>query len=222
MTHCDSAAQRAGKNVAVSALRWSKLFENVSTGKAVILLLVGAAIAAAAWQLGRKTEREALRDGSPAAAPAETPDAPAAPPPVEPDEPASSEVEAVYEVPVQSAAEPPAPPPDPSPPPEWPRPEERRPETAERCVQLTAYPSNVSAFGSSGEVVQLVVRAQNGCGTNFDSAYFRASAIAPDGREVAAASGRFPGGVRAGGSAETLIALRTKPALGLTYRAEIQ
>ena len=193
----------------------------MSTGKAVILLLVGAAIAAAAWQLGRKTEREALRDGSPAAAPAETPDAPAAPPPVEADEPASSEVEAVYEVPV-GAEEPVPAPPDPSPAPVWPPPEERRADTAERCIQLTAHPSNVSAFGSSGEVVQLVVRAQNGCGTNFDSAYFRAFAIAPDGREVAAASGRFPGGVRAGASAETLIALRTKPAMGLTYRAEIE
>lgn len=199
---------------------------DVSTGKAAVLLLVGAAIAAAAWQVGRKTEREALRESAAAARPTE---AASAPPAAEVPaasarvlEPAGAPAEATYEVPIGSAEEPAAAPVEPTAAPAWPPPEERRPDTAARCIQLTAAPSNVSAFGSSGEVVQLVVRAQNGCGTNFDSAWFRAVAVAPDGRELASASGRFPGGVRAGSSAETLIALRTPPAMGLTYRAEIQ
>lgn len=192
----------------------------------MVLLLVGAAIAAVAWQVGRQTEREAMRESAAAARPAEgesTPPAaavPAASAPVA--EPAPAEAEAIYEVPVAGVEEPAAVPAAPTAAPDWPPPAERRVDTPARCIQLTAQPSNVSAFGSSGEVVQLVVRAQNGCGTNFDSAWFRAVAIAPDGRELASASGRFPGGVRAGSSAETLIALRTKPALGLTYRAEVQ
>lgn len=191
----------------------------------MVLLLVGAAIAAVAWQVGRQTEREAMRESAAAARPAEVSSAPpastvpAASAPVA--EPAPAEEQAVYEVPVGDMEEP-APPVEPTAAPDWPPPAERRVDTPSRCIQLTAQPSNVSAFGSSGEVVQLVVRAQNGCGTNFDGAWFRAVAIAPDGRELASASGRFPGGVRAGSSAETLIALRTKPALGLTYRAEIQ
>jgi hypothetical protein len=200
----------------------------VSTGKAVILLLVGAAIAAGAWHLGRTTEREAMQGSDVAARPAEAAAAPAeaaildAQPNPEAVRHAPPEAETVYEVPVAAAEEPASAQLDPSPALDWPPPQERPADTPARCVQLTASPSNVSAFGSSGEVVQLVVRAQNGCGTNFDSAYFRAYALAPDGRELASAAGRFPGGVLAGGSAETLIALRTKPALGLTYRAEIQ
>jgi len=66
------------------------------------------------------------------------------------------------------------------------------------------------------------VRAQNGCGTNFGYASFRAVAIGPDGQEVASSHGSFAGGIRAGGSAETLIAVRTKPGTNMTYRAEVQ
>ncbi len=87
---------------------------------------------------------------------------------------------------------------------------------------LQANPSTVSAYGTSGEIVQLVVRGQNGCSTNFGSVSFRAIAIGLDGREIASAVGRFPEGIRAGGSAETLIAIATKPVLGATYRAQAE
>lgn len=192
----------------------------MSTGKAVVLLLVGGAIALVAWQLGRKAERQALREAPAPAPAAAVPDGIAADP--APPPPRAAEAEAIYEVPVAAAEERPTAPPDPPPPSAWPPAEDRPADTPARCLMLQAHPSNVSAFGSSGEVVQLVVRAQNGCGTNFGSASFRAVAIGPDGREVASASGRFPGGVPAGGSTETLIALRTRPALSLTYRAEVQ
>jgi hypothetical protein len=197
----------------------------VSTGIAVVLLLVGGAIAIVAWQLGRTTERQALREGaaSPLAptAAAVSDEVPAAPAEA-PQPPPPAESEALYEIPVASTEERAPAPPEPPPAAAWPPAEDRPADTPSRCLMLQAHPSNVSAFGSSGEVVQLVVRAQNGCGTNFGSASFRAVAIGPDGSEVASAVGRFPEGVRAGGSAETLIALRTKPALSLTYRAEVQ
>ena len=193
----------------------------MSTGKAVVLLLVGAAIAIVAWQLGRTTGREArLEPAAPAPAPTAALASELPPVAAEP-QPPPAEAEAIYEVPVAASERPPEPP-DPRPAAPWPPAEERPADTPARCLMLQAHPSNVSAFGPSGEVVQLVVRAQNGCGTNFGSASFRAVAIGPDGSEVASATGRFPGGVRAGGSAETLIALRTKPALNLTYRAEAQ
>jgi len=191
----------------------------VSTGKAVVLLLVGGAIALVAWQLGRKAERQTLREAPAAAPAAAVPDGIAADPALPPP---AAEAEAIYEVPVAVPEERPTARPEPPPAAAWQAAEDRPADTPARCLMLQAHPSNVSAFGSSGEVVQLVVRAQNGCGTNFGSASFRAVAIGPDGREVASASGRFPGGVPAGGSTETLIALRTRPALGLTYRAEVQ
>lgn len=192
----------------------------MSTGKAVVLLLVGGAIAIVAWQLGRTTERQALREA--ASPPAPTASVVDAASPIASEPPAPAEAEAIYEVPVPVSGEIPPAVPEPPPAAPWPPAEDRPADTPARCLMLQAHPSNVSAFGPSGEVVQLVVRAQNGCGTNFGSASFRAVAIGPDGAEVASAVGRFPGGVRAGGSAETLIALRTKPAMSLTYRAEIQ
>jgi hypothetical protein len=189
----------------------------VSTGKAVALLIVFGAIAAVAWQLGRATERQALRESTavpPATAPAVPVDLPTAAP-----EPAA-EAEATYELPILDAAGRPTVVADPPPAPVWVPPENRPSDTPARCLMLQAYPSNVAAYGLSGEVVQLVVRAQNGCGTNFGYASFRAIAIGPDGGEVASAVGSFTGGIRAGGSAETLIAVRTKPGTNMTYRAE--
>jgi hypothetical protein len=99
--------------------------------------------------------------------------------------------------------------------------EERPADTPERCLMLQVSPSSSSAYGLRGEVVQLVVRAQNGCGANFGSASFRVTAIGADGSPVGSASGRFSETIRPGGSAETLIAIPTKPSLGLTYRAEV-
>jgi hypothetical protein len=69
-------------------------------------------------------------------------------------------------------------------------------------------------------VVQLVVRAQNGCGTDFGGASFRVTAIGSNGREVASAFGRFSDAIPPGGSAETLVVIPTKPSMALSYRAE--
>lgn len=183
-------------------------------------------IAVVAWQAGRATERRAARAGEsippPATAPVtEAPLLRAAPAATEPP-PAAAESEATFELPVLDVDERPTAAPDPPPAAAWVPPEDRPADTPARCLMLQAYPSNVAAFGSSGEVVQLVVRAQNGCGTNFGYASFRAVAIGPDGREVASAVGGFAGGIRAGGSAETLIAVRTKPGTNMAYRAEVR
>lgn len=198
----------------------------MSTGKAVVLLLVFAAIAAVAWQAGRATERQALRDSTAAprlaASPAVSIAVPTAvPEPAEP-VPAEEEAEAAYELPARDAYGRPINSVDPPATAAWVPPESRPADTAARCLMLQAYPSNVSAYGSFGEVVQLVVRAQNGCSTNFGYASFRAIVIGPDGQEVASAVGSFSGGIRAGGSAETLIAVRAKPGTSMTYRAEVQ
>lgn len=201
------------------------IIEDVSTGKAVALLLVFGAIAAVAWQAGRATERKAQSESGAPPRPATSPAVPVVPPPAghEPvGAPPAAEAGAIYEVPVLDVEERPAAAPDPPPAASWVPAEDRPADTPARCLMLQAYPSNVAAFGLSGEVVQLVVRAQNGCGTDFGYASFRAVAIGPDGREVASAVGGFAGGIRAGGSAETLIAVRTKPGTSMTYRAEVR
>ncbi|MEO8349651.1 MAG: hypothetical protein ABI610_12120 [Acidobacteriota bacterium] len=198
----------------------------MSTGKAVALLLVFGAIAAVAWQVGRVTERKALRDGAAASPTAVSPafplDVPTAVPGPAELPPEAEEAEATYELPARDANGRPINSVDPPATAVWVPPESRPADTAARCLMLQAYPSNVSAYGSFGEVVQLVVRAQNGCSTNFGYASFRAIAIGPDGREVASAVGSFSGGIHAGGSAETLIAVRAKPGTSMTYRAEVQ
>jgi len=200
------------------------IIEDVSTGKAVVLLLLFAGIAVVAWQAGRATERKAARGGERAPPSVTAPvteeqllrAAPSAPAPL----PAAAESEATFEVPILEVDERPTAAPAPPTVAPYAPPEDRPPDTTARCLMLQAYPSTVAAYGRSGEVVQLVVRAQNGCGTNFDYASFRAIAIGPNGLELASAMGRFPEGIRAGGSAETLIAIPTKPVIGATYRAE--
>ena len=136
--------------------------------------------------------------------------------------PEAGESEATFEVPILEVDERPTAAPDPPTAAHGVLPEDRPPDTTARCLMLQAYPSTVAAYGRSGEVVQLVVRAQNGCGTNLRYASFRAIAIGPNGLELASAVGRFPDGIGAGGSAETLIAIPTKPVMGVTYRAEPQ
>jgi hypothetical protein len=188
------------------------IIEVVSTGKAVVLLILFAGIAAVAWQAGRNAERQAARGEestfSPATAPiTEEPVAPAPLPAVE--------SEATFEVPIaETDARPTLVP--------FAAPEERPSDTTERCVMLQANPSTAAAYGRYGEVVQLVVRGQNGCATSFGYVSFRAIAIGPNGLELASAVGRFPDGIRGGGSAETLIAVATKPGVGVTYRVEPQ
>ncbi len=178
-----------------------------------------------AWQAGRSTERRARGGESapPSVTAAVAPEQSTDPAPSEPDPlPAPAESEATLEVPILDVDERPAAEPAPPRVAPYEPPEDRPRDTPGRCVMIQANPSTVSAYGRSGEIVQLVVRGQNGCGTNFGSVYFRAIAIGPDGREVASAVGRFPDGISAGGSAETLIAIATKPVLGMSYRAEPQ
>jgi hypothetical protein len=99
--------------------------------------------------------------------------------------------------------------------------EDRPADTPMRCILLHVSPSSSSAYGLRGEVVQLVVRGQNGCSTHFGGASFRVTAIGSGGQPVGSASGSFSSGFPPGGSAETLVAIPTKPSLALTYRAEV-
>jgi hypothetical protein len=99
--------------------------------------------------------------------------------------------------------------------------EDRPADTPARCIMIRVFPSSSSAYGLREEVVQLVVRGQNGCSTHFGSASFRVTAIGSDGQPVGSASGSFSSGFPPGGSAESLVAIPTKPSLALTYRAEV-
>lgn len=105
-------------------------------------------------------------------------------------------------------------------PPDYPEAARQRADP-QKCILATAQPTMTSAYGRSGEVIHLAVRAQNGCSTHFEGATFRVAALAPDGREVGSASGRFYGGIPPGGSADTLIVIPVAPSLDLTYRAEV-
>ena len=204
----DSARAKESRQFASGVL----IIEVVSTGKAVVLLILFAGIAAVAWQAGRKAERQAAR-GVESVSPVVTApitEEPAAPAPLP-----AAESEATFEVPIAETDVRPTLVP-------YTAPEERPSDTTARCVMLQAYPSTAAAYGRYGEVVQLVVRGQNGCATNFGSVSFRAIAMGPNGLELASAVGRFPEGIRAGGSAETLIAVATKPGVGVTYRVEPQ
>jgi hypothetical protein len=206
----------------------------VSTGKALAVLLIAGAIAIAGWQAGRTTERNAANRAARRAVTAPVRDTvrqsgipptlaenvPAAPTASE-QPPAGQESEATFVLPILEVTKRPTPAPTPRPAIPYRAPEERPSDTPARCILLQAHPSSVSAYGVGGEVVQLVVRAQNGCLTNFGSTSFRVAAVGPDGREVASASGSFSVAIPAGGSAETLIAIPTKPSLGLIYRAEV-
>jgi hypothetical protein len=97
---------------------------------------------------------------------------------------------------------------------------DRPADSPQRCLSVRASPNFASAYGRAGEVVQLVVRIQNACGTNFDGASFRVTAIGADG-SVGSASGRFSSPIPAGGSAETLVAIPARASAVLTYRAEV-
>ena len=188
----------------------------VSTGTLVVAAIAVVAVVAA-WQVGRRSERRAAEARRAAAAAAIEGPGPA--PTVAADSagieepPALRESWATYEMPL--APETPTPV-------SMPAQEERPADTPQRCLTLHASPSMASAYGRSGAVVQLVVRAQNGCSTGFGYASFRVVAIGADGREAGSAVGRFPGGVLAAGSAETLIAIPTTPSTSLTYRAEVR
>jgi len=200
----------------------------VSTGKAIALLLIGGAIALAAYEFGRRSVREPALVA--ARAEERRPEAaPAAPPPPRV-EPAPIESGSTIEVPLDDApstplseaaapapAEPPAPPPMP--------PIEERPEDEPgQCLSLEATPNSVSAYGAAGPAIQLVVRARNRCATAFSgpSTYFRVVAAGANGFPFATATGRFAGPIPAFGTAETLVAITGDVTRVATYRAELR
>lgn len=127
------------------------------------------------------------------------------------------ESSATFEVPIAASA----PAPEQRPSEAFPSVEDRPADSPKRCLTLSASPSSSAAYGIRGEVVQLVVHGRNGCSTNFNSASFRVTAIGPNGQDVGSAGGSFSGGIAPFGSAETLIAIPTKPSLSLTFRAEV-
>jgi hypothetical protein len=200
----------------------------LSTGTLVVAAIAAVAVVAA-WQVGKRSERRAAEALLQRALPAAMP-SPSAPTPA-PTQDAAAAPEG-GEIPVESSAtfdmplgpagpEPVAPPYYPTARPYFPPEDDRPLDTPARCVMVHASPSMTSAYGRTGAVVQLVVRAHNGCPRSFGSVTFRAIAIGADGNEAGAAVGSFPGGVPAGGSAETLIAVPTRPSTSLSYRAEI-
>lgn len=206
------------------------IVEDVSTGKAIVLLLIGGVIALAAYETGRRSAREA------AAVPGQ-PDAGATggvPAPREPAPPDSPPVEsgATIEVPLGERVPTPAPtevppPPDPTAPPApppLPAIEERREDEPGSCLTLEATPNSVSAYGASGPAVQLVVRARNRCATAFSgpSTYFRVTAAGANGFPFATVNGRFSGSIPPFGTAETLVAITGDVTRVASYRAELR
>ena len=196
----------------------------VSTGKAVVPLLVFGAIAAVAWQFGRATERKARLEGGvvspryargrPVEASARRSCAPRSASRAEPRRSTSVRF--------------PTPPAKLPPPPRSPScggrgaAEDPSLRYAGALRQAPAYPSNVSAYGSSAR------SSSSSCARKTAAARIRparGSALSRShrtGRSSRPPLGRFPAESARRASAETLIALRTKPAMGLMYRAEIQ
>ncbi len=195
--------------------------------RVILLSVATVAIAFAAWQGGRRAERIAIEERSPTDAP---------PPATEKEDPGAGlpEFSATFEVPVAIPAEEqpatpaivptdvariaPAAPPEPAAAPEPPR------DEPSRCLTLEASPSSVSAYGSAGPAVQLVVRARNGCATGFSgpSTYFRAVAVSMEGFELGSATGRFSSEIRPYGTAETLVAIEADPTRVRTWRVELR
>ncbi len=204
----------------------------MSTGKAIALLLIGGAIALAAYEFGRRSVPEPAL----VAARSEEPGREVAPvaPPAPRVEEAPIESASTIEVPLghelpspppgeagaPAPAEPPAPPPMPPMPPIEDRPEDE----PGQCLSLEATPNSVSAYGAGGPEIQLVVRARNRCATAFSgpSTHFRVVAAGANGFPFATAAGRFGGPIPAFGTAETLVAITGDATRVVTYRAELR
>lgn len=205
----------------------------MSTGKAIALLLIGGAIALAAYEIGRRSSQ--------AAAPvSERPDAsagdlaPAAPREAVRLEPSPVESGTTIEIPLGGelpgapATETEAPSPVEQAAAPAPAPllsiEERPEDEPNRCLTLEATPNSVSAYGAAGPAIQLVVRARNGCATAFSgqSTYFRVVAAGANGFPFASVNGRFSGPIPAYGTAETLVAITGDATRIATYRAELR
>lgn len=202
----------------------------MSTGKAIALLLIGGAIALAAYEFGRRGVREsALVAAKSDERGEEAP--PVAPPPAPRIEPSPIESGSTIEVPLgnELAAVPPseaaAPAPtEPAAPPPMPAIEERPEDEPGQCLSLEATPNSVSAYSATGPMIQLVVRARNRCATAFSgpSTYFRVVAAGANGFPFASATGRFAGPIPAFGTAETLVAITGDVTRVATYRAELR
>jgi hypothetical protein len=188
----------------------SPMAGRVRKGFLVLAAGVFAIVAVAACRQAELDRRDAEKRMLTAVAASQA--AEATPPPAAAADP-PRESEATFEFPV--------PPERPTEVREYRPPEERREDAPATCIVATAAPTTASAFGRTGEVIQLIVRAHNACPTNFGNVTFRAVAIAPDGREVGWASGQFYGGVPPGSGAETLVVIPMRPSVALTYRAEI-
>ena len=195
----------------------------MSTGKAIVLLLIGGAIALAAYEFGRRSTRE----------PDERPVEPTplalreAPQP----EPAPVESGSTIELPLEreyvapaTATEVPPPTEAPPPPPPVAAIEERPEDEPSGCLSLEATPNSVSAYGAAGPAIQLVVRARNRCATAFagSSTYFRVIAAGANGFPFASVNGRFSGPIAPFGTAETLVAITGDVTRVATYRAELR
>ena len=208
------------------------IIEVVSTGKAIALLLIGGAIALAAYEFGRRSVPEPAL----VAARSEEPGRDAAPvaPPARLVEEAPIESGSTIDVPLgdalpptppsEAAAPAPAEPPTQPPMPPMPPIEERPSDEPGQCLSLEATPNSVSAYGASGPAVQLVVRARNRCATAFSgpSTYFRVVAAGANGFPFATATGRFAGPIPAFGTAETLVAITGDATRVVSYRAELR
>lgn len=192
------------------------------SGQTVVLALLLAGIAAVAWLAGRRAERAALLAKAEiarteAAAPPAGPEVtapPAEPAAAVPAEEQSATLEVAVAPPVAEPTAEPAVLSAPS----------RPHDDPSRCLTLEASPNSVSAYGSSGPAVQLVVRARNACASGFtgSAVHFRAVAVSMEGSELSSATGRFSGEIRPYSTAETLIAIETDLTRIRTWRVELR
>lgn len=192
------------------------------SGQTVVLALLLAGIAAVAWLAGRRAERAALlakseRARTEAPAPPAGPEVTAAPA-----EPAAAVAAQEQSATVEVAVAPPIV--EPTAEPAFLTAPSRPPDDPARCLTLEASPNSVTAYGSSGAAVQLVVRARNACTSGFSgpAVYFRAVAVSMEGFELSSATGRFSGEIRPYSTAETLIAIETDPTRVRTWRVELR
>lgn len=192
------------------------------SGQTVVLALLLAGIAAVAWLAGRRAERAALL------AKAESARTEAVAPPAGPEvaapltEPASAVPAEEQSATLEVAVAPPVP--EPTAEPAFLSAPPRPPDDPSRCLTLEASPNSVTAYGSRGPAVQLVVRARNSCASGFagPAVYFRAVAVSMEGSELSSATGRFSSEIRPDSTAETLIAIETDPTRVRTWRVELR
>jgi hypothetical protein len=197
---------------------------------AAIAVLAAAIVAYEAGRRGRPPAPAERSEGDPApAGRGRAPVATEAPAPLpETPAPAGTADSAVFEQPVapQKRVEPapaaapqeaPAAQPEPYAPPQG----ERR--DAARCIRLDVTPTYVEAHRVAGPVVQLTVRAHNGCAFTFEGRQiaFRISATSPDGFELAHTTARLDNDLPPYGTAQTTVDLLCDATRVARYRVEL-